>query len=238
MYSNRDRLVVFDADGTLIDSFPAVGLAFARHGMDIGDLHRFQRRRKLLKYLGGLREFPKNLRRQLTKESRKQLKFTLTEIYRSEVPVFPEMASLLRVLMDAPDVRVGIVSRNVTIEPEETVRQVLERHAIDTTRLDFLSCIALGEAKTPFFRAIRDQYGINPSRSFACGDESHDYLAAVGAGMHPWIVSYGFDSYDRLVNSFNIPSELVSRTPRELICRVCHALDLVPPAPASGTSDW
>ena len=69
MYTSKDRLVIFDADGTLIDSFHAVGLAFEQHGMDIGDLHRFQRRRKLLKYLGGLREFPKNLRRQLTKDS-------------------------------------------------------------------------------------------------------------------------------------------------------------------------
>ena len=87
MYASKDRLVIFDADGTLIDSFHAVGLAFERHGMDIGDLHRFQRRRKLLKYLGGLREFPKNLRKQLNKESRKQLKQTLTEIYRREAPV-------------------------------------------------------------------------------------------------------------------------------------------------------
>ena len=232
MYASKDRLVIFDADGTLIDSFHAVGMAFERHGMDIGDLHRFQRRRKLLKYLGGLREFPKNLRRQLTKESRKQLKHTLTEIYRREVCVFPEVASLLQMLMDTPDVRVGIVSRNVTIEPEETVRQVLERHNIDTARLDFLSCISLGEEKTPAFRTIREYFDINPSLSFACGDESRDYTAAVGAGMHPWVVSYGFEDYDRLVSNFSIPGELVSRTPRELIERICHALDLDLPKPA------
>jgi phosphoglycolate phosphatase len=226
MYASKDRLVIFDADGTLIDSFHAVGLAFERHGMDIGDLHRFQRRRKLLKYLGGLREFPKNLRRQLTKESRKQLKHTLTEIYRSEVRVFPEVASLLRILLDAPDVRVGIVSRNVTIEPEETVRQVLERHDIDTARLDFLSCISLGEEKTPLFRTIRENFNINPSRSFACGDEFRDYRAAIKAGMHPWVVSYGFEDYGRLVDNFGIPCELVSRTPGELIARIFHALDL------------
>ncbi len=231
MYTSKDRLVIFDADGTLIDSFHAVGLAFEQHGMDIGDLHRFQRRRKLLKYLGGLREFPKNLRRQLTKESRRQLKHTLTEIYRAEVSVFPEMAGLLQRLTETPDIRVGIVSRNVTIEPEETVRLVLERHHIDTSRLDFLSCLALGEEKAPLFRRIRESYDINPSRSFACGDESRDYAAAIQAGMHPWIVSYGFEDHNRLVDDFKIPSEVISRTPAELISRILHALDLESPVP-------
>lgn len=41
MFANRDRLVIFDADGTLVDAFHAIEAAFTRHGMDIGDLERF-----------------------------------------------------------------------------------------------------------------------------------------------------------------------------------------------------
>ena len=226
IYPNRDRLVILDVDGTLVDSFRAVELAFERHGMDIGDLHRFQRRRKLLKYLGGLREFPKNLRRQLNKESRKQLKHTLTDIYRAEARLFPAMASLLQALIDTPDIQVGIVSRNVTIEPEETIRQVLARNDIDPDGLAFLSCIDLGEDKTTSFRATREALAINPSRSFACGDEFRDYAAAVAAGMHPLVVSYGFEDYKRLVDNYSIPIEVISRTPDELVSRLCHTLDL------------
>jgi phosphoglycolate phosphatase len=176
-----------------------------------------------------LREFPKNLRRQLTKESRKQLKRTLTEIYRSEVCIFPAMASLLQSLLDRDDIRVGIVSRNVTLEPEETLQQVLLRHGIDSDRLDFLSCISLGEEKAPHFRAHRDRLGINPSRAFACGDEHRDYAAAIAAGMHPFVVSYGFEDHGRLVDGFSIPAEIVSRTPGELVARICHTLDLETP---------
>lgn len=226
MYRKRDYLVIFDADGTLIDSFHAVGLAFARHGMDLGDLPRFQRRRKLLKYIGGLREFPKNVRRQLTKEARKQLKATLTDIYRSEVDIFPGVALLLQKLMREPGIRVGIVSRNVTIEPEETLRIVLERHDIDCNQLDFLSCVALGEAKLAHFRAQRERFEINPLRCIVCGDEHHDYAAAIAAGMQPVIVAYGFEDFDRLVGGFNIPPEVVVRSPDELIGRLCHGLGL------------
>ena len=233
IYPNHDRLVIFDVDGTLVDSFYAVETAFERHGMDIGDLHRFQRRRKLLKYLGGLREFPKNLRRQLDTKSRKRLKQTLTEIYRSEARLFPAMASLINLLIEAPDIQVGIVSRNVTIEPEETIRLVLERNAIDCSRLDFLACIPLGEEKTATFRTLREQFGVNPSRAYACGDEFRDYSAAIAAGMNPLVVSYGFENYERLVDNFGIPDEIISKTPQELLARLCHTLDLQLPQSTS-----
>lgn len=231
MYASRDRLVIFDADGTLINTFPVVEEAFNRHGMDIGDLERFQRRRKLLKYIGGLREFPKNLRQQFDKENRKRLKHTLTEVYREKAQPYPGMVDLLQQLMDTPDIRVGIVSRNVTIEPEETLALVLHRHGIDCSRLDFLRCIPLGDGKSAQFRALRETYGINPLRAYACGDEYRDYAEAISAGIQAIVASYGFEDYLRLVESFNIPPELITRTPGELANRLSHALDLNPDKP-------
>jgi phosphoglycolate phosphatase len=225
MYSTRDRLVIFDADGTLIDAFHVVEQAFARHGMDIGNLERFQRRRRLLKYAGGLREFPKNLRHQFDKANRKRLRQTLTEIYRAEAQPFPGLADLLHALIERPDVRVGIVSRNVTIDPEETLMIVLRRHGIDCDRLDFLRCIRLGDAKAVQFRAIRQDLGINPLRALVCGDEFGDYSDAIAAGMQAQMVSYGFDDHARLVDHCEVPVELIARTPAELALRLRHALD-------------
>lgn len=231
MFGNRDRLVILDADGTLVDAFPAIEAAFALHGMAIGDLERFQKRRKLLKYLGGLREFPRNLRRQIGKQNRARLIDTLTEVYRGEARLYPGMAELLRRLVAAPDVRVGIVTRNVTHEPAESLRLLLARHGIDAAALDFLDCVPLRETKLQPFRGIRALFGINPARAHACGDEYRDYLAAVGAGLHPHVAAYGFEDHDRLRDDYGVPEELLARTPAELAGRLCHALDLEAVAP-------
>lgn len=228
MYASRNRLVIFDADGTLIDAFPVVAQAFAHHGMDIGTLERFQRRRKLLKYAGGLREFPRNLRQHFNKANRRQFQQTLTELYREEARLFPGLIDVLQKLIAQPHVMVGIVSRNVTTEPAETLAIVLRRHGIDCQELDFLHCVRLGERKVSQFRAIRQDLGINPLRALVCGDEHADYLDAMAAGMQAQIVSYGFEEHARLVDSFEVPPELIARTPAELASRLCHALDVDP----------
>lgn len=225
-YPNRDRLVIFDADGTTIDAFHAVEQSFLRHGMALGDLERFQKRRKLFKYLGGLREFPNNLRRQFGKQSRKRLLSTLTEFYREEACLYPGMDTLLATLMAAPDVRVGLVTRNVTVEPQETLKCLFRRHGIDTDAFDFFACIPVGEDKTQQFRLARERFAINPARAYACGDEYSDYTAAIGAAMYPFIVAYGVEDRVRLKQAFGVPDEFILASPAEFSARLLHTLDL------------
>lgn len=226
MYKSRDKLVVFDADGTTIDAFQAIATTFLRHGMDIGDLERFRKRRKLFKYLGGLRELPNNLRQQFGKQSRKKLLATLTEVYRDEARLYPGIAELVSTLMDTPGIRVGLVTRNVTIEPVETLRQLFLRHGIDTAAFDYLACIALGDDKATPIRAARLRFDINPARAYVCGDEYRDYAAAIACGMHPLIASYGFEDAERLIAGFGVPADVVAHSPAELAARLLHALDL------------
>ena len=225
-YANRDRLVILDADGTTIDAFQAIDETFRRHGMAIGDLARFQTRRKLLKYLGGLREFPTNLRRQFGKQSRKQLLATLTEVYRQEARLYPGIEALLRKLLAAPGIRVGLVTRNVTTEPEETLRCLFQRHDIDIADFDYVACIPLRDDKTTQLRSVREALAVNPARAYACGDEYGDYVAAIGAGMHPFVVAYGFEDNLRLTKNFGVPQEVISTSPHDFTDRLLHALDL------------
>lgn len=226
MYANRDRLIVFDADGTVVDAFAAIDRAFAHHGMDIGDLERFQKRRNLFKYLGGLKEFPRNVTKHFGKHSRKDLLNTLTEVYRHEARLYPGMAELLGDLLRVSDLRIGIVTRNVTYEPEITLARLFARHDLDIGQFDFLNYVPLRQEKTACFKAARERLEINPARAYACGDEHKDYLAALAAGMRPFIVSYGFESHVRLTRKFAIPEEVIAPTPEAFCARLRHTLDI------------
>lgn len=234
-YRNRDQLVIFDADGTTIDAFNAIEQSFLRHGMAIGDLERFQKRRKLFKYLGGLREFPNNLRRQFGKQNRKRLLSTLTEFYRHEATLYPGIAPLLQALIAAPNVRLGLVTRNVTIDPEQTLRSLFARHDVDLDAFDYFACLPLGEDKTTRFRHARERLGVNPARCYACGDEYSDYTAAIGAAMYPLIVAYGAEDRIRLRKSLGVPDDFIHASPAEFAAKLLHALDL--PAESSRPDD-
>ncbi|MFI4939737.1 MAG: HAD family hydrolase [Burkholderiales bacterium] len=227
MFSSDKRLIILDADGTTINAYNAIDKAFSLHGMSLGDQERFQSRRHLFKYLGGLREFPSNLKKQLGKQKRKQLISTLTGIYREEAQLYPGIAAMMQTLIDAPGIVVGMVTRNITNEPVETLRQLFRRHDIDIDALDFFAHIPRSQEKTACFRATRAQFDINPARAYICGDEYKDYLAALGSGMHPLIVSYGFEDLNRLTKKFNVPDEIIARTPEEFIKRMLHAVDLL-----------
>jgi phosphoglycolate phosphatase len=227
MFSSNKRLVILDADGTTIDAYAAIDKAFSLHGMALGDEQRFQKRRHLFKYLGGLKEFPANLKKQLGKQKRKELIATLTTVYREDAKLYQGIPEMIQTLIDEPSVIVGMVTRNITNEPLNTLRQLFGRYNIDVDELDFLVHIPLSEEKTTYFKAARLEYGVNPALSYICGDEYKDYLAALGAGMHPFMVSYGFEDIKRLTHKFEVPEELISRTPDELRRRVLHAVGLL-----------
>jgi phosphoglycolate phosphatase len=226
MYKSKKRLLILDADGTTVDAFSAIESAFSRHGLVIGDETRFRKRHNLFKYLGGLKEFPAIIRKNLRKDSRAKLVDSLTDVYREEAALYEGIPALIRELIAAPDIVVGMVTRNITHEPLVTLRQLFARHDIDIGALDFLVHVPLSEKKTSQFRAVRERFMVNPARGYVCGDEHKDFAAAVGAGMHPFMVSYGFEDHDRLTTKFAIPDELIARTSDELCARVRHALDL------------
>lgn len=226
MFQTRDRLIILDADGTIIDAFGAIAQAFGHHDMDLGDLERFQKRHNIFKYLGGVKEFPANLTKQIGKRQRNQLLDTLTDVYRTEAVLFPGIPKLIGELVSTPGLRVGMMTRNITHEPAVTLARLFDRHGLDLGAFDFVECLPLSDEKQPHFKALRARLGVNPARAFACGDEHRDYQAAISAGMHPFMVSYGFESFERLTGKFGIPEELIVGTPMLLAQRIRHSLDL------------
>jgi len=222
---SASKLVILDADGTTIDAFGAIALTFARHQLDIGDLERFQKRHNLFKYLGGAKEFPGNLKKQLGRGRRRRLIETLTEVYREEASLFPGMRELFTDLIAREGVRVGVITRNITDEPQETIARLFARQGIPPESLDFLIHLPLKQSKQGYFEQVRERFMVNPARCFVCGDEHKDYTAAVAAGMHPMIVSYGFEDHARLAQKFGVPEVLISDSPAELGQRLTNALE-------------
>jgi phosphoglycolate phosphatase len=216
-----------DADGTTIDAFGAIAETFEAHDMSIGDIVRFQKRRNIFKYLGGIKELPKNLRQQFNGEKRLAVINTLTQVYRESARLYEGMPELLNLLIAHPGIKVGVVTRNITQEPEVTLQQLYQRNGVNVSGLDFVIHLPQREQKTQAFRTVRDRFKVNPAKAYASGDEKRDYVAAISTGMHPFMVSYGFESYERLTEKVGVPAELISRQPLDLKRRILHALDLV-----------
>lgn len=116
-----------------------------------------------------------------------------------------------------------MVTRNISYEPEITLARLFARHDLDIGDLDFIHYLPLREEKTLYFKAARERLDINPARAFACGDEHRDYAAALAAGMHPFIVSYSFESHTGLTLKFGIPEEVISHDPQAFSSRVLEA---------------
>jgi hypothetical protein len=101
-----------------------------------------------------------------------------------------------------------MVTRNVTHRTGGSPWGVLfARHDLDIKPLRLSlnyvpHCARKGQ---PDFKAARERLEINPARAYACGDEHKDYLAALAAGMRPFIVSYGFESHVRLTRKYRHP---------------------------------
>ena len=207
-------LVVLDFDGLLVDSYALIRAAFADFDLDVGDARRFRDRRKFLKYLGGGREILPNLVR-VALPRKRRIRAALTAHYRTSGRLFEPFVPYLNAMIAAPRVHVGIVSRNFTINPGMTIRQVLINSGIDEANLDFIIPISAGVKKHATLE------GMNSSRykkTLFGGDEIGDYKAALETGYDKIMIgSYGFDNRQRLVKTGKIPEELIYDTQSSIV---------------------
>ena len=219
----KDKLIVLDFDGFLINSYKLMKLAFEEFGLDVGDEERFRNRRKFLKYIGGGKEFLLNLVK-YTLPKKKKIRQVLTEVYQAEGRIYPEFVSLLNEMIEAPCLHVGIISRNFTHKPGRTIRTVLNNSGVDEARLDFLIPVAAGVKKNAVLEGMKSsRYRL----SLFGGDEIGDYSAAIEAGYNDIIMSsYGFDRKERLITAGKIPVENIYDTPEELVTKIRQSLEL------------
>lgn len=185
------RLVIFDMDGTLADSFPW----FAKVLNTVADRYRFRRvaphevetlrglsSRDILDWLGvPLWKVPliaRNMR-------------ALKTQHLHEIPLFPGTGRLLAALAAR-----GAVLAVVSSDTESNVRHTL---GPDNARLiAHYACESSMFGKRAKFRAVLRRSGIPAAQAIAIGDETRDAEAARAAGIAFGAVAWGYGHIDSL----------------------------------------
>ena len=195
----RYRLVIFDFDGTLADSFPlfvrllnaiADELDFRR--IDEGEVEtlRGYGPRELMAHLGvpgwKVPLIAGRMRSRMTREI-------------AQVALFDGVSGLLRRL-SAAGVRLAVVTSNT----EENVRRVLG--AENAALVDFYECGASLFGKRVRLRRVLKRSGVAAHEAICIGDEIRDIDAARGERIAFGGVSWGFATVEALLA--HAPAEL------------------------------
>jgi phosphoglycolate phosphatase len=228
-------LIVLDFDGLLLNSYGLIERTFQDLDLDVGDETRFRNRRKFLKYFGGGRELLGNMAI-FALPKKKCLRERLTENYTNFGRVFDVFVPFFNACIDAPEIHIGVVSRNFTLHPGRTIRKVLENSGVDHPGLDFVIPLPVGVKKTSVLEAMRTH---RYRDCVLAGDEVGDYMAAVAAGYTPVIASYGFDDSQRLADRTGMPLSALFANPEDLamhLLRLSEPYRAVPVSEGAGES--
>jgi len=177
-------LVIFDLDGTLVDSFPW----FLRNVNDVADCFGFRRIRddevETLRH-AGTREILARLEIPLWKLpaiARHMRRLKSEQV--SEFALFDSVAAMLRTLSEA-----GIQLALVSSDSETNARLMLGEAAAPFSHFD---CGASLFGKSAKFRRVLARAGVAPAQTIAIGDESRDIEAARAAGIACGAVTWGY----------------------------------------------
>ena len=214
------RLVVFDVDGTLVDSqhliVEAQARAFAEHGLTAPD------RREALSVVG--LSLPEAFRRlvgeagpiaELSESYRKAFRaLRLDTAY--EEPLFPGMGELVERLHKRGDIRLGIA----TGKSRRGVEHILEKYGWDGW---FATTQTADDAPskpdpTMLFQAIEEAES-EPSRTVMIGDTTYDMLMAVSAGAAAVGVAWGYHPAGALFGAGAVTVVESPDTLADLFCR-------------------
>ena len=185
------KLVIFDFDGTLADSYPwAVGIA-----NDLADKHRFKRiddreremlrgysAGQILKYLGvrwwKMPFIAKDVRSAMARDI-------------DLIPLFDGVDQLFQVLASQ-----GVVLALVSSNSEKNIRHVLG--AQNCALVKYFECGVALFGKAPKINKLLKRSKIAPSETILIGDEIRDGQAARKAGIAFGAVAWGYTRADAL----------------------------------------
>jgi len=203
--------VIFDFDGTLVDSLPVV-VRIANAvvpGLDLseGELAKLREMpaREIIKYSGiPYWKFP----RLMIKGKR------LMGAHLGELKVFPGMAEAVKVLHDS-GYQISVVSSN----SEENIRSVLKREGIENYFDGVYGNVGLFNKTRAFKVVLRDQQA-TADQAIYIGDEVRDIEAARKGGIPIVSVTWGYNG-EQILKKYK-PTYL-AQTPQEMLNFITQA---------------
>ena len=186
------KLIIFDFDGTLADSFPW----FVEVSNALADRYRFKRMteqegatlrslsaRQIIRHLG----IPAWKLPFIARHAR-----VLAKRDRAQIALFPSVDAMLAQLAAA-----GITLAVVSSNSEETVRHVLGPES--AAHITYYVCGSSIFGKQAHFRRVLKQSDVRPAEALCIGDEIRDYEAASAVGMPFGAVAWGYTTAEALI---------------------------------------
>lgn len=185
------KLIIFDFDGTLADTFPwlvsVLNAVADRYGFRRVEEHEVEHLRTL-----GAREIIESLGVPMWKLpfiARHMRELAARDAGR--IRLFDGVDEVLRQLSDA-----GVLLAIVSSNSEDNVRRALGPEI--AALVDFYACRASVFGKPAKYRKVLRQSGVLPGEVICIGDEIRDHDAARRAGLASGLVAWGFTSPEAL----------------------------------------